>query len=733
MGFLNALLLAGTATFAIPVVIHLIFKLRKRRLVFSSLRFLQQSLLRESKRLRLRDLILLLLRCAACILIALAFARPYRAGQVLAGPTGELREDLVLVLDDTPSMAAQDGAATRWQAAQEQALEAAAAENLERLGLVLVGEPGRPEVELSRNFEATREALKKRARPSYARGQPAQALITALDLLADSSAPRRRVLYIGDLQLNQVDRAAFGEAANRAVSGARPTQVELRPPAFGKPPGKLNNFSVESVQARSDVWIEGRPVRFAARVANHGDGEAGALVVKLVSGDKVLAQRTVGLGPHDAREFELQASFPRPGEVHGYVAIEPKDALPDDDRRLFALKLRSSIRTLVVEDSLLERNSYNDESYYVRMGLDPRPRGAEEPEPGQGGGYVRVGALAVKDLTPAALKDCDVLFLAGVTELPAATLATLEESVRKGLNLVVFLGRAKGEISEGFYSGPFWKNGEGLLPARPGTRFLGDLLEKKYDGLDTFAADHPVFQAFKGEVEQELRRPQFLRHYQPDPKDLKAGSRPAGQILASFNDGSPLLVERPFGQGLVMMFSFCARAEDDTTDLPKRKIWVPLLHQVVRYLSGVDQGAQRNLTVGDDLALSTLGIEPTTTVRLTRPAPHSDTLELAGSEVVSVDTIGIYTGAYQPGALVQQAHWAANLDPLESDLKSEDLAAVQGLFASNLSGDKEDEGPRLRHQADDELKAQAPDWRYLLVAALVCLLLEVGLRDFWGD
>jgi len=64
MEFWHGALLAGTATFAIPVVIHLMFRMRKRRIVFSSLRFLQQSVMKQSQRLRLREIILLLLRCA---------------------------------------------------------------------------------------------------------------------------------------------------------------------------------------------------------------------------------------------------------------------------------------------------------------------------------------------------------------------------------------------------------------------------------------------------------------------------------------------------------------------------------------------------------------------------------------------------------------------------------------------------------------------------------------------
>src|SRR5438874_13564297 len=97
-----ALFYGGAATLAAPIIIHLIFRMRKRRIVFSSLRFLQQSMLKESKRLKLRELILLLLRCLACIFIALAFSRPFRANSALLGPGGRVSQDVVIVLDDSP-------------------------------------------------------------------------------------------------------------------------------------------------------------------------------------------------------------------------------------------------------------------------------------------------------------------------------------------------------------------------------------------------------------------------------------------------------------------------------------------------------------------------------------------------------------------------------------------------------------------------------------------------------
>lgn len=76
MAFLNVSLLLGGAFFAIPVVLHLIMRQKPKHLVFPALRFVKERRDSNTRRLRLRHLLLLLLRCAAVILPALALARP---------------------------------------------------------------------------------------------------------------------------------------------------------------------------------------------------------------------------------------------------------------------------------------------------------------------------------------------------------------------------------------------------------------------------------------------------------------------------------------------------------------------------------------------------------------------------------------------------------------------------------------------------------------------------------
>jgi hypothetical protein len=749
MEFWHAIFLGGIATFAVPVVIHLIFRLRKRRLVFSSLRFLRESMLRESRRLRLRELLLLLLRCAACILIALAFARPFRPQSALAGSNGRPNEDLVLVVDDSPSLAAQEGVSTRWMSllkrARDQVAQCAPGD---RVALVLASDPARAEIELSGNFGAVTAALTAgqassgttssgtRERPSARRGDLAQALTTGIDLLATSPQSARRVIVCSDFQTNQVDRGAWAEGAQKAAAAGRGIAVQLDTPS-GDQPRRLANLAIGEVRPKSDVWIEGRPVAFAIRVANNGETEQPSLRLKLMVDGATVASREVALGPRSSTEVELSALLPRPGEVAGWAEIEARDAFADDDRRFFAVRLRDSLRVLVLEEHLGEKDAFLDEGYYVRMALDPRARGGDQPAGGGGAAanYVQILSSEVSRVTPELFKRADLIVLAGITALKDTELANLEEAVRDGRNLILFAGRSDGRLSDVFYNGLFWKDGAGLLPARPGPLYEGNRLEGKYHQLGEFKSDHPLFKVFAGVNEPSLRLARYTRHWQANPADLKVGARPAGEVLATFGDGTPFVVERMFGKGNVVMFTFPPRPE--ATDLPKRKAFVPLLHQAVRHLAGVASTSRRCLLAGEQFDFSEAGVAPETPLALEKPAGEKkesgttkEIVNLTGRDHPVADALGIYAAAFQKGTVRERALWAANLDPRESDLNSEDLASLRNVFTSN-SAAAEAGVPALRPW-DEEQKAQAPDWRYFLVAAALCLLLEVLLRDFWS-
>ncbi len=107
MGLLAPLYALAALAIAAPILFHLIRRQPRGQSEFSSLMFLQASPPRLTRRSRLDNLLLLLLRGLALTLIAFAFARPFLRSVELADGQDVAREILVLV-DTSGSMQRAD-------------------------------------------------------------------------------------------------------------------------------------------------------------------------------------------------------------------------------------------------------------------------------------------------------------------------------------------------------------------------------------------------------------------------------------------------------------------------------------------------------------------------------------------------------------------------------------------------------------------------------------------------
>jgi hypothetical protein len=119
MGFLNPILLFGAAAIAVPIAIHLLNKRQYEKVTWAAMRFLMASIEQNQRRLRIEDLLLLLLRCALLVLLALALARPALPGGGAGGLFGRSGVTAVLVLDNSYSMGLSDGVTTRFDNAKK--------------------------------------------------------------------------------------------------------------------------------------------------------------------------------------------------------------------------------------------------------------------------------------------------------------------------------------------------------------------------------------------------------------------------------------------------------------------------------------------------------------------------------------------------------------------------------------------------------------------------------------
>lgn len=101
VSFLSPLFLVGAAAAAIPIAIHLFYRRAEPVIEFAAMRYLRQAPVEQSRRRRLRELLLLALRVTALVLLACAFARPYLAGAAVASGAAT-----VVLIDTSVSLSA---------------------------------------------------------------------------------------------------------------------------------------------------------------------------------------------------------------------------------------------------------------------------------------------------------------------------------------------------------------------------------------------------------------------------------------------------------------------------------------------------------------------------------------------------------------------------------------------------------------------------------------------------
>ena len=119
MTFLNPLLLIASIGISLPILAHLFNRHKVKHTDWAAMQFLSRSVRVRSRQLRLRDLLLLVLRCLAVLLLVLALSRPATNSTDGIGLPGEERAGVVIALDASYSMAHSDDKRTRFERAIE--------------------------------------------------------------------------------------------------------------------------------------------------------------------------------------------------------------------------------------------------------------------------------------------------------------------------------------------------------------------------------------------------------------------------------------------------------------------------------------------------------------------------------------------------------------------------------------------------------------------------------------
>src|SRR5436190_14889419 len=109
-------MLIALAAMALPLIIEWLFRRRRQRIAFPAMRYLMNP--KKRRRVRLQDLILLLVRTIVPGLLVIGLARPLLRPD---NNTTTVPRNVVIVLDGTYSMGQSIGQTTAFQVAQTMA------------------------------------------------------------------------------------------------------------------------------------------------------------------------------------------------------------------------------------------------------------------------------------------------------------------------------------------------------------------------------------------------------------------------------------------------------------------------------------------------------------------------------------------------------------------------------------------------------------------------------------
>jgi hypothetical protein len=711
--FASSAMLLWSLAASVPIIIHLWSKRRYQRISWAAMEFLLAAVRNNARRIRLEYLILLLLRVAILVLLAVALADPvWSLFAPLASPRsagGSTHH--VLVLDASYSMAYRAGERSRFEVARQLAAQIVTdSRQGDGFSLVLMADP--PSVVIGDPAFSPSDLLEElqTVQLRHTGANLAMTLGEIHTILEQAKARHerlqdRKVFFFTDLGRTTWDEVT-GEACRRRLAQLS-EQAALLLIDVGQ--SDVQNLAVTNLVIREPLVTVGHPVRIEAEIENFGSrDQSGRQVALLVDDQQVLAQ-TVTVPASGRTAVAFVHRFEMPGEHRVEVRLED-DPLDVDNHRWASVPVRESIRVLCIEGR-------PGEAQHVALALEP---GLSVPP------RVQVRTHFENVMMELDLLQFDAIFLCNLARFGRDEAAVLQDYVRNGGGLVVLLGD---QVQP--------ENYNEMLGGEPGERILPALLDAVVDDgdyrFDPLDYQHPIVAPFRGHVRAGLLTAPVWRYVRVRPHESGAS-----RTALAWDSGDAAIVEHRVQGGCCILVTTATspQSADRSTSPPTPwsalATWPsfpPLIQEILTHAVR-GRTESRNRLVGEPLEGSVREASGNLNVLVERPDGTSERLavriEGADSRWRYADTnrSGIYTIRYE-APVDREELFAVNIDPRESNLQRFDPDLLPDPLSVGLQVDEPD--------AVLPLKQPTRYFRHLLGLLLVLLLVESSWAWYLGN
>ncbi len=646
MTSLNSLPLWGTLAalgISIPIVLHILNKARPKKVNWAAMELLQKTTQQQSKKIKLEDWLLMVLRCLTFLLVALAMMRLVfvNSSDLFSGASREL----ILVIDSSYSMN-HGQYESRFDLAKKKAMKIVnSLPSGSKISLVTIGDE--PEV-LIRHRDPSEISLERyfAALEAKPEGFGLEVSLSVLDeLLNESDSANREVIFLTDAQKrswcenSESTIEKFAELGQKASISLLPLGDE-----------SYENLALSDFHMTSGACRSGGFINLSAKIINHGESLATASIELFHNSNIVDVTSVSSLQPKEERLLRFGVQLESSGPNKFQLSLE-SDNLEDDNSAYLAIDVPDKLKVLIVEGS-------PGAGRYLELATQLERSGYAE-------GLICTVSLASL-VSAEQIEKNDVVVLADVGDLDEENIKILDEKVRNGAGLLVYAGVN--------------------MDAFSAEQIIGRLVtmdwEKRVSPED--GRDHQIrVSPQSDQLGLELRR------LEAEILDCKVNgfhqvqTAADSKILLELDNGNPLLFIQEVERGKLAIFT--TGADREWSSLPLNPAGPILFHLLLQELSTGDR--QKSLRIGEsarvEIRSNRLGAEPKligpsgeVSVPVRQEARESNKyieLLLSKTEIPGFHEL-------QFGDNTDFEVLAANLDAGESDLKPATINELESVF-----------------------------------------------------
>jgi hypothetical protein len=525
--FINASILTFLLAIAIPLFIHLFNKQRKKKIKFSSLKFLQILEKQRLKRIKIYDYILILLRTLIILCLVLAFARPTLTSNTLFS-SKNARTTSVIILDDGINMTRYDDMGSRY--IRGQSVLKRLVEKFNPEDDIFILQSSSPE-----NVQNNHLSMSK-TNGSFVHGKWSEVFKKAVQIFSENPNFNQELHIISDFQ--------FKEDAFKSLL---PEISDIRIFLIQIGDGFVTNFGIKTVQIKNQIFEVNKPIQIEVQIINTTEDKTEPVEIHLFVDQQRVAHQRVLVEAMKTRTVPLSFSPKSAGHLSGYIEISDDDLLADN-RYYFALKIPSDLKLLFVDDN---------PSIFFKAALTSLSDQTD----------IKITTERYSSWERQNISGYDFLILSNFSKLPSTLIIRLKKYLNNGGAILLVPGINSTPVEFNQFASEL-----GISGVMKNLIISNDQSEFFYLKQPNF--NHPLFSGLFRTDDPEVSKPKFYRYFK-----LSASSN--DQVILTYQNNDPFLMRFNRPEGSVFILS--TYIDDGWTDIQYRGIFLPLLSRIIHW------------------------------------------------------------------------------------------------------------------------------------------------------